>query len=238
MAQMLTERYAANLHGVLSCYDRIVITGTLPGVCYADGHDELSVRARHPHLRLPAVCRAAARAHARACAALAAEQARDRAHRQDPHPQGRRGGQGAGRARRCARPGACDLGDGGLRDLQALARQASGTTFLRPDTGKCLHYYFYFMDASCGCSTCACRPGARSACSSTATATAGWRASSCARASASLSRQRLRAHRRLRACAGAGRQPSTPTSCTAAWTATRTACARWPTCSGRPTTGA
>ena len=23
--------------GVLSCYDRVVITGTLPGVCYADG---------------------------------------------------------------------------------------------------------------------------------------------------------------------------------------------------------
>jgi hypothetical protein len=23
-------------------------------------------------------------------------------------------------------------------------------TFLRPDTGKCLHYYFYFMDAELG----------------------------------------------------------------------------------------
>ena len=27
----------ANLHGVLSCYDRIIITGTLPGACYAGG---------------------------------------------------------------------------------------------------------------------------------------------------------------------------------------------------------
>ena len=34
---LLTERYAANLHGVLSCYDRIIVTGTLPGVCYAGG---------------------------------------------------------------------------------------------------------------------------------------------------------------------------------------------------------
>lgn len=33
----LEERYAANLHGVLSCFDRIIITGTLPGACYADG---------------------------------------------------------------------------------------------------------------------------------------------------------------------------------------------------------
>ena len=28
-ATVLTDRYAANLHGVLSCYDRIIITGTL-----------------------------------------------------------------------------------------------------------------------------------------------------------------------------------------------------------------
>ncbi len=33
----LSERYAANLHGVLSCYDRITVTGTLPGACYAGG---------------------------------------------------------------------------------------------------------------------------------------------------------------------------------------------------------
>ena len=33
----LTTRYPENLVGVLSCYDRIVITGTLPGACFADG---------------------------------------------------------------------------------------------------------------------------------------------------------------------------------------------------------
>ncbi len=37
MDTQLTQRYAANLHGVLSCYDRILITGTLPGACYANG---------------------------------------------------------------------------------------------------------------------------------------------------------------------------------------------------------
>ncbi len=35
--ELLTTRYAENLTGVLSCYDRIVITGTLPGACFADG---------------------------------------------------------------------------------------------------------------------------------------------------------------------------------------------------------
>lgn len=34
---LLTERYADQIAGVLSCYDRLILTGTLPGVCYAEG---------------------------------------------------------------------------------------------------------------------------------------------------------------------------------------------------------
>ena len=37
MNTSLTKRYEDRLAGVLSCYDRIVITGTLPGACYAAG---------------------------------------------------------------------------------------------------------------------------------------------------------------------------------------------------------
>ena len=37
MSQPLTERYDERIAGILSCYDRVVITGTLPGVCYAGG---------------------------------------------------------------------------------------------------------------------------------------------------------------------------------------------------------
>ena len=33
---LLTDRYAPQLRGVLSCFDRIVITGTLTDICYAD----------------------------------------------------------------------------------------------------------------------------------------------------------------------------------------------------------
>ena len=36
-AKDLEERYAGNLHGVLSCFDRIIIVGTMPGACYAQG---------------------------------------------------------------------------------------------------------------------------------------------------------------------------------------------------------
>jgi hypothetical protein len=33
----LVDRYDDRIAGVLSCYDRVVITGTLPTVCYAAG---------------------------------------------------------------------------------------------------------------------------------------------------------------------------------------------------------
>jgi hypothetical protein len=37
LRRLLTERYRERLAGVLSCYDRIIVTGTLPGACYAKG---------------------------------------------------------------------------------------------------------------------------------------------------------------------------------------------------------
>jgi hypothetical protein len=37
LASALVERYDDRIAGVLSCYDRVVVTGTLPTVCYAEG---------------------------------------------------------------------------------------------------------------------------------------------------------------------------------------------------------
>jgi hypothetical protein len=35
--ELFTERHAAKITGELSCLDRVVISGTLPGIYYADG---------------------------------------------------------------------------------------------------------------------------------------------------------------------------------------------------------
>jgi len=35
--ELLTERHAAQIEGVLGCFDRMLIFGTLPGVCFAGG---------------------------------------------------------------------------------------------------------------------------------------------------------------------------------------------------------
>src|SRR5580704_12304479 len=88
MSQSLMERYDNRIAGVLSCYDRVVITGTLPGVCYADGmtrylnakgirifdYPEFAKTLRDPCARLRgnAGCR-------NGCD--------DRAHRQEQYPQ-------------------------------------------------------------------------------------------------------------------------------------------------------
>ncbi len=37
MSASLTERYDDRIAGVLSCYDRVVITGTIPVICYVEG---------------------------------------------------------------------------------------------------------------------------------------------------------------------------------------------------------
>ena len=35
--ELLTERHASQIAGVLGCYDRMLIFGTLPVICYAGG---------------------------------------------------------------------------------------------------------------------------------------------------------------------------------------------------------
>ena len=52
MRQPLTERYREPLAGVLSCYDRIIVTGTLPGACYAKGMTGFLSAAAHAAPRI------------------------------------------------------------------------------------------------------------------------------------------------------------------------------------------
>lgn len=35
--ELLTDRYATKIRGVLACFDRIVLTATLPDICYPEG---------------------------------------------------------------------------------------------------------------------------------------------------------------------------------------------------------
>ena len=151
MSQSLTERYDDRIVGVLSCYDRIVITGTLPGVCYADG------MTRHLHamgIRIFDYPQFAMRLRDRVrdrAASVAADAGVTIEHIAKSHIR-----KEEVVARVLARRGdhprlvhilsameACDA-------YQPWHDKQTHKTFIRPDSGKCLHYYFYFLDARFG----------------------------------------------------------------------------------------
>jgi hypothetical protein len=148
---LLTTRYEENLAGVLSCYDRIVITGTLPGACFAEGMTSFlysrGIRIfDYPQFALPLRDRIRANAQA-----LAAEHGATIEHIAKAHIR-KEDVVAKVLAARGDAPGLVHV----ISAMEACATyqpwhdKASGRTYLRPDTTKCLHYYFYWMDRELG----------------------------------------------------------------------------------------
>ena len=151
MTQMLTDRYQERLAGTLSCYDRIVITGTLPGACYAAGMTSF-LNARHirifdyPRFAEPLRdrIREAAQVLATAQGARIEHVAKAHIRKEDlvaavlkargDHP---------GLVHVLSAMEACDA-------YEPWHDKQSHQTFLRHTSGKCLHDYFYWMDETLG----------------------------------------------------------------------------------------
>lgn len=147
----IVERYGKRIKGVLSCFDRVVLTGTLLGACHAEGMTSflyargirifdypefangLRERVRENAERVAAeagvTIQFIAKAHIRKEAVVAKVM-----------------------AERGAQPGLVAV----LSAMEACTAyrpwhdKGTGKTFLKPDTGKCLHYYFYFVDPALG----------------------------------------------------------------------------------------
>ena len=151
MRQLLTERYRERLAGVLSCYDRIIVIGTLPGACYAKGMTAfLSARQirifDYPRFAEPLRDRIRDRAAELASAASVTIEhvAKNHIRKEDiiakvlavrgDHP---------GLVHIISAMEACN-------SYKPWHDKRTHHTFLRPDSGKCLHYYFYFIDAELG----------------------------------------------------------------------------------------
>jgi len=151
MTPLLTDRYRDRLAGVLSCYDRIVITGTLPGACFAEGMTKL-LRWRGIRIFDYPTFAAELRDRVRAAAAtIAAAAGVTIEHIAKSHVR-KEAVVAKILAARGDHPGlvhvisameACDA-------YQPWHDKRTHQTFLRPDSGKCLHYYFYFIDAELG----------------------------------------------------------------------------------------
>jgi hypothetical protein len=151
MGRDLIDRYRDRLHGILSCYDRILVRGTLPQVCYAKGMTAF-LKARgvrifdYPRFAEPLRDAIRARAHEVAATAGIAIEHIAKAHIRKEDVVAKvleRRGDHPGLVHVISAMEACD-------SYRPWHDKASGQTFLKPDTGKCLHYYFYFIDLEVG----------------------------------------------------------------------------------------
>jgi hypothetical protein len=151
VTQALTERYGEHIAGVLSCYDRILITGTLPGACFAGGMTHIlyakGIRI-FDYAQFTAPLRDLVRERA---AAIAREAGVTIEHIAKRHIRKEevvakilaKRGDHPGLVHVISAMETCD-------SYQPWHDKETGKSFLKPDSGKCLHYYFYFMDAELG----------------------------------------------------------------------------------------
>lgn len=150
MASLL-ERHANEIHGVLSCFDRVVIQGTLPGLCFAEGMTSY-LNANHVRIfdypRFAEPLRDEIRANAERLAAehgLTIEFVRKPTFRKEARIK-------EVLAERGDHPGLVHI----LSAMEVCPSykpwhdKTTHRTFLKPDSGKCLHYYFYFIDEELG----------------------------------------------------------------------------------------
>lgn len=151
METQLVNRYAVNMHGMLSCYDRILITGTLPGACYANGMTSFlysrGVRIfDYAQFAEPLRDRVRGRAQ-EVCAGAGLEiEHVSKSHIRKEELVQRvllRRGDAPGLVHVISAMEACP-------SYRPWHDKATGKTYLRGDTGKCLHYYFYFIDEELG----------------------------------------------------------------------------------------
>lgn len=148
---LLTERHGPQIAGVLSCWDRILLFGTLPKICYAEGMTSYLYERKirifdYPRFAEP--FRNRLRENAERLAAesgIDVEFLRKRNVRKEDRVK-------AILAKRGEHPGLVCI----LSAMEPCStykpwhNKQTGKTYLLPDDGKCLHYYFYFMDEELG----------------------------------------------------------------------------------------
>jgi hypothetical protein len=151
MGKTLSERFEQELDGVLSCYDRIVITGSLQPWCYAQGMThylyQQGIRI-FDYAKFAEPMRERIRENAEALAeesGVEIEFIRKKDFRKEARVQEvlKARGEQAGLVHIFSAMEACN-------SYRPWHDKKTGKTFLKVDSGKCLHYYFYFMDEQLG----------------------------------------------------------------------------------------
>lgn len=150
--ELLTERYKEQLAGVLSCYDRIIIQGTLPQWCYASGITSYFYEHQikiFDYSSWAQPLRDSIRENAERLAAengIEVEFVRSKkSFRKEARVKEILDKRGEHPGLVCILSAMEPCGT-----YQPWHDKRTGKTYLKPDDGKCLHYYFYFIDEDLG----------------------------------------------------------------------------------------
>lgn len=148
---LFLERHAKQIRGVISCFDRVVITGTLPEICHAGAMTALLNTQRiriFDYARWAEPFREELREHAERLAEendLEIEFIQRKDFRKEERVRGIV-------AQRGEQPGLVHIFSAmePCPSYRPWHDKTSGKTFLKPTNAKCIHYYFYFIDAQLG----------------------------------------------------------------------------------------
>lgn len=147
--ELLTNRYAENIVGVLGCYDRIVIRGTLPTICYPEGMARYLTTNQIRLFDYPKFAdpyREKLKVHAEGLAtkySIAIEFIRSSNVRKEDIAKKHFDKTKFGLVCILSAMEACAT-------YKGWHDKVSHKTFLKSAQGKCLHYYFYFNDPVIG----------------------------------------------------------------------------------------
>jgi hypothetical protein len=149
---LLTERYNKQIAGVISCYDRIIIQGTLPGWCFDQGMTSFLKSNGIKIFDYPKFAQTL-REEIRNNAELIAEAngleiefiRKTKEFRKEKRIKEilKERGEHPGLVHIFSAMETCT-------SYKPWHDKNSGKTYLKYDTGKCLHYYFYFIDEEFG----------------------------------------------------------------------------------------
>ena len=151
MDKLLSERFEQELDGVLSCYDRVVISGNLQSLCYAQGMTQYLYRQEiriFDYTKFAEPLRERIRENAEVLAetnGVKIEFIRKKDFRKETRLQQvliKRGDQ----------PGLVHI-FGAMETCSSYRPwhdKVTGKTYLKPDRSKCMTYYFYFLDEAFG----------------------------------------------------------------------------------------
>lgn len=149
--ELLTNRYSKQIAGIISCYDRILIIGTLPKICYAAGMTSFLYQNKtrifdYPRFAEP--FRDQIRDNAEKVASdhgIEIEYIRKKNFRKEDRIKEvlQKRGDAPGLVWIFSAMEPCST-------FKPWHDKNTGKTFLKPDQGKCVHYYFYFIDEELG----------------------------------------------------------------------------------------